>query len=260
MNKFDEITELDCKLIDNTKTAFNDFNDLNELKELKELNIDSIDSYSVDENDQDDEDEEDESYEYQNVFKDPKVQQVRNELNLKIKSFEEDLKQLEFVLAMIKERRKKFQDIIFNQNDQDIIQNCCKETKEKLEAAKKRLSDFENLMETKVKELDFAINQRWVDLQYIEKSTEGLFDRIPKLKDHFYDSQEQLEKEADGILVALDQYTQHLKQTKQTKIPTLNVIENTNEYIHQPTSQRKLSQQRNKFSPAKMNHILVGLN
>lgn len=191
---------------------------------------------------EDDQDTDDDNYEYENIFQDPMVEKVRDELNQRIKSFDEDLKQLDFVLAMIKERRKKYKDIIFSKNDEDIVKNFYSETKEKLDSAKKRLNDFNALMETKVKALDFAINQRWMDLQYIEKSTEGLFDRVPKLKDHFYDTQEMMEKEADGILSALHEYIKHMSiaddrhDASSTKLP-------------------KVSNHR-KFSPAKVNSLL----
>lgn len=199
-----------------------------------------------------DDDTDDDSYEYENIFQDPMVDKVRDELNQRIKFFEEDLKQLEFVLVMIKERRKKYKDIIFTKTDEDIVKNSCVETQEKLDAAKKRLSDFESLMETKVKALEFAINQRWVDLQYIEKSTEGLFERLPKLKDHFYDTQEQMEKEADGILSALHGYIKQITISDDHKKHSSHASHTNHSKPSTPSSPSSPK----RFSPARMNSLL----
>jgi hypothetical protein len=198
------------------------------------------------------EDDDLESYEYENIFQDHMVDKVRDELNQRITSFDEDLKRLEFVLAMIKERRKKYKDVIFSKNDEELVKNCCDETRNKLQSAKKRLADFDALMETKVKALEFAINQRWMDLQYIEKSTDGLFDRVPKLKNHFYDTQEEMEREADGVISALEKYIEHLTISDE-KSPTPNNVSRS-------TSPKKLSKppklSHKRFSPARMNTLL----
>lgn len=200
----------------------------------------------------DGEENEEESYEYENIFQDHMVDKVRDELNQRINSFDEDLKRLEFVLAMIKERRKKYKEVIFSKKDEELVQNCCDETRNKLQSAKKRLTDFDALMETKVKALEFAINQRWMDLQYIEKSTDGLFDRVPKLKNHFYDTQEEMEREADGVLSALEKYIEHLTISDDKTVSSNNVSRSSSpkKSIKPP----KLSHQR--FSPARMNTLL----
>ena len=142
--------------------------------------------------------------EFENVANDPRIFEVQQQLKLKIDQFISDLERIKFISALIKERRKEFKDLIFTERDEKFVEDEIHETEEKLEAARQRKKQFDDLIETKVKPLEFAINQRRIDLHCIEKHTKDLFDRFPHLAEHFYNTQDRLEDEADAVRDALD--------------------------------------------------------